>query len=106
MPEFLLESFVPNKDGLVADARTEPVARAAEQMRREGTRVRYLRSILLPRDEMCLYFFEAASAEDVAEAARRAGLPFERVTAAISVGDGSDPDGRQPPYHRANFSFE
>jgi hypothetical protein len=46
--------------------------------------MRYLSSIFLREDETCFYLFEAASADDVAEAARRATLRFERVAEAVS----------------------
>ena len=87
MAQFLLESFVPKEDGGAVEGRTGNARRAAEEMSREGTLVRYQRSIFLPEDETCFYLFEAASAEDVAETARRAGLPFERVAEAITAAE-------------------
>ena len=66
-----------------AVARDERRARsAAEQLAREGTPIRLLRSILVPEDEVCFYLYEAGSAEAVHEAVRRASLPFGRVTEA------------------------
>ena len=57
---------------------------ASEQMQAEGTPVRYLRSIFVPEDEACFYLYEAASADSVREAARRAGLPLASITEAIA----------------------
>jgi hypothetical protein len=54
----------------------------AAQLRAEGTPVHFLRSIFLPEDEICFLFFEGASEEVVAEAARRGRITFERVVAA------------------------
>lgn len=53
---------------------------ASAQLSRQGTPVRFVRSIFVPEDETCFHLYEAASAESVREAARRAALPFERVT--------------------------
>jgi hypothetical protein len=64
---------------LSADAR-----RASEQLTREGTSVRFVRTVFVPEDETCFHLYEAASADAVCEAARRAGLPLERVIEAIS----------------------
>jgi hypothetical protein len=48
-----------------------------------GGRVRYLRTTYLADDETCLHFFEAASVEHVADAARQAGLTTERITRSV-----------------------
>jgi hypothetical protein len=43
-------------------------------MRREGTPVRFLRSIFVPEDDTCFLLYEAPSARSVRQAAGRAGL--------------------------------
>jgi len=48
-------------------------------MAREGTQVRFLRSIFVPGDEICLLLITGPSAEAVAEVVRRASITFERV---------------------------
>jgi hypothetical protein len=53
--------------------------RSAGELTREGTPVRYVRSIFLPGDETCFDLYVASSAEAVGEAVTRAGVPFERV---------------------------
>ena len=79
MPEFLLECYVSRTDG-GAVARGEERARiAAEELTREATPIRFLRSIFVPEDETSFYLCEAASVEAVRELAKRAGLRFERV---------------------------
>jgi hypothetical protein len=45
--------------------------------------VRFLRSVFVPEDETCFYLYEAASVDDVREAARRAALPFATVVESI-----------------------
>jgi hypothetical protein len=84
MAEFLLELYVSRADRHVVEAGSERARAAAEQLTREGTPVRYLRSLFVPEEETCFYFYEAASAGDVREAARRAALPNENVAEAIS----------------------
>jgi hypothetical protein len=84
MPEFLVELYVSrNNPGVVAESRVR-ARRAADQMSREGAQVRFLRTMFVPEDETCFYMYEAATAEEVREAARRADLPFEHVAEAIT----------------------
>jgi hypothetical protein len=61
----------------------------SEQMKREGIRVRFLRSIFVPEDESCLCLYEAASPDAVRQAARRAGLAIERVSKAFTEEKGT-----------------
>lgn len=88
MPEFLVELYVSETDvgGVARGAENARVA--AEELTRQGTPVRYLRSIFVPEDETCFYLYEAASADAVREAAQRAALPFERVTAMVTESKG------------------
>ena len=86
MPRFLVELYVSRGDGAAVDAGCERARRAAEQLTREGTPVRYLRSIFVPEDETCFLLYEAAASGHVEDAARRAALRFERVTEAIEAG--------------------
>ena len=58
---------------------------AAQELTSEGTPVRYLRSLFVPDDELCLWLYEATSAEAVGEATRRAAIEVERVVAAVSI---------------------
>ena len=82
MAEFLVEVYTPK---LAEGALMKLVARlerAAEAMSAEIP-VTYVRSIHVPEDETCFHLFEAESADVVIEAGRRAGLTFDRVTAAV-----------------------
>ena len=84
MPEFLVELYVPRGGG-EAVARSVRLARlAAGELSREGRAVQCLRSIFVPDDETCFLLYEAASADDVVEAARRASLSFDRVALAVA----------------------
>ena len=84
MAEFLVELYVSGADGGAVDRGADRARLAAEALSREGTPVRYLRSIFVPEDETCLYLYEAASADTVRIAAERAALPFERVAEAVT----------------------
>jgi hypothetical protein len=88
MAEFLVELYVSRTDGAAVESGAESARLAAEELTREGTLVRYVRSIFVPDDETCFHLYEAAKVEDVVEAARRASLPFERIAEAIAARKG------------------
>ncbi|HZQ66279.1 MAG TPA: hypothetical protein VFA66_13750 [Gaiellaceae bacterium] len=83
MPEFLIELYVPRADTAAVERRAARARVAAEELSREGTPVRYLRSVFVPEDETCFLLWESARVEDVVEAARRASLRFERAVPAV-----------------------
>ena len=53
-------------------------------MRREGTPVRFLRSIFVPESDLCFLLYEAPTAKSVREAAGRAGLLPDGVRRTIT----------------------
>jgi hypothetical protein len=73
-PNFLIESYLApgEADDLPAALRLCAAADTADA-------ARYLMSVLVPDEEMCLHFFRAPSAEAVREISRRAGLGSQRV---------------------------
>ena len=81
MTEYLLELYAARSDAVDQD--TERARLAAEEHTRQGTPVRYLRSIFVPDDETCFLIFEAGSADAVRAVAERADLSFEHVATAI-----------------------
>ena len=84
MDSFLVEHYRP---GVATDELTRWASRvrdAVAALEREGKAVRFLRSAVVPRDESLLCVLEAASEELVREAYARAGIPFERISAAIT----------------------
>ena len=83
MSEFLVEVYVTREIARAATGSAE-VAAAAEQLTREGRRVRLVHSIVVPEDETCFYLFEAQTGDAVREAATRAGLRFDRVRKAVT----------------------
>jgi hypothetical protein len=83
VPWFLLELYVSREAEAAARRGAADARRAAEELTRAGTPVRFLRSIFVPADETWFLLFEADSAAAVREAARRAGLAVERVAEAV-----------------------
>ena len=83
--EFLVERYVPGLSELDVEAAADRARLVCEQMTAEGTEVRYLGSTFLPEEEACFCRFEAHSAAAVAEANRRAAIPFARIVAARHV---------------------
>lgn len=84
MATFLVELYRARDDAAAVRRGAHAARLAAEQLTREGTPVRFLRWLFVPEDETCFHMYEAASVEAVREAARRAALPFERVTEAVA----------------------
>jgi hypothetical protein len=81
---YLVEQYSP---GLTVDGLASSAARVRDMavaMSKEGRAVRYLRSTIVPADEALLCVFEAGSEELVREVYARAGVPFERLSAALS----------------------
>lgn len=82
---FLAELYLP---GSGAGGPAEAAARAraaAEKLASDGQSLRFLRITFVPEDETCFVAYEAATAETVAEAGRRAGLDFERIVPAVEA---------------------
>ena len=79
MAEFLVELYVSRTDPDAVGRDAERARTASAELTREGTPVRFLRSIFVPEDETCLFLFEAGSVDVVREAARRAALSFEHL---------------------------
>jgi len=82
--EYLAELYVSRSDGAFAERSTSRVRIAAAELTREGTPVRWVRSIFVPEDETCFVLCEAATADAVRETARRAALTFERIAEAVA----------------------
>jgi hypothetical protein len=79
MTEFLLELYVAKTNCAGIAVQANRLRRAAAELTAEGRPVQIVRSIFVPDDETCFVLVEAATAESVRDAARRAALPFERV---------------------------
>lgn len=65
-------------------ARNRRARLAADELARQGSGVRFERSIHLPEDEICFFVFSAASSRDAALVAQRAELSPLRVVEAVT----------------------
>jgi hypothetical protein len=82
--EFLVEHYWP---GVTEEA----FRHAAGLVRASADRldgIRFLHSTFVPEDEAAFCVFAASSSSLVAEAYRRAGVPFERILDALDVSGG------------------
>ena len=86
MPSYLVETFLARGDATDCAARWRRASSAAEELTREGTRVRFDHTIYVPEDEICFFVVDAPSARDVVRAAERASLQPFRVVEAVSSG--------------------
>jgi hypothetical protein len=76
---YVLELQLITGDATELAAAGERARSAAEQLTREGTAVRWVRSVYMPEDETGLLVFEAPTPEAVDRAGRRAALAYERI---------------------------
>ena len=83
MTRFTVEVFANRADGLEEEAAR--IRAAAAGVGPERIAVRYLSSILMPGDELCLHLFEGPSREAVRVAAVRAGLDPLRVIETVTA---------------------
>jgi hypothetical protein len=79
MKSYVVELRLPTGDATELAAAGERARTAAEQLSREGTAVRWVRSVYLPEEETCLLVFEAPTPEAVDRAGRRAALTYARI---------------------------
>ena len=85
MPTYMVERYLPR---ITSDQLLSAAARAKSttaEMTKEGTPIRYLRSIFVPGEEKCFCIFDGPSSEAVEQANRRAEIPFERVVEATQI---------------------
>ena len=86
----MVERYLPGLSRVELERQLERLGQVTR-----GTHVRYLGSTIVPDDEACFCQFEAASEEAVAEANRRAGMPFDRIVAAVAVSGATQREGRE-----------
>ena len=80
MATFLIEAYEPTRRGASLGDIERRARTATAELSREGTAVRYLRSIYVPADETRFHLIESPSIEAVQEVGRRAGLDFGRIS--------------------------
>jgi len=57
----------------------------AEEMRQDGSDIRYIRTTFAPEDGRCMCLFEAESDTEVKRLNDEAGLPYSRVVPAMDL---------------------
>ena len=82
---FLVEHYWPGITAEIFRSAAERVRATAEAMARGGTPIRYRHSTMVPADEAAFCVFDAGSVELVEQLYARAGVPFERIVAAVEV---------------------
>jgi hypothetical protein len=83
MTEFLVEFYISRTDAAARGRSVRRARLAAEEQTRQGTPVRYLRSMYLPDEETCFLLYEAESAEAARRTAALAAIAFEQVSEVI-----------------------
>jgi hypothetical protein len=82
---YVVERYLPGLDQERLVGMLGNLGRVTQELRDEGIAVRYLGSTIVLGDEACFCQFEGASEAAVAEANERAGVPFDRIVAAVTV---------------------
>jgi uncharacterized protein DUF4242 len=85
VPTYLVEAYMPRSHAQEARAAGSRARSVADELSREGTPVRYVRTTFLPDDETCFHLFDALSADAVEEVSRRAKLGHARVVSALDA---------------------
>ncbi len=85
MSKYLVERLLPGITPEQLTAAAAAAKRTTEEMAKEGTPIRYLRSTFVPGEDKCFCLFEGPSAEVVKQANDRASLPYQRVVDALHV---------------------
>ena len=84
MPSYLVETLLARGSAGERTARERRARSSAEELTRNGTRVRFEGSTHVPEDELCFFTFEAPSGKVAVLVAQRAGLETLRVVEAVS----------------------
>ena len=85
VPTYLVERYWPGVTMERLLEAVETVCRVMEEMGSTGTQLRYINSILLPREEVVFSVYHGPSAAAVGELDERAGIPVSRIVDAIVV---------------------
>ncbi len=85
MPKYVVERHLPDFSHSQIVAAATRAKETTAQMTREGTPVRYLRSIFVPGEDKCYCLFEGGSSDLVRQANERAELPVTSISEAVDV---------------------
>jgi hypothetical protein len=81
---YLVEHYLPGATERFS-ATADRVRAIAEAMARDGSPIRYLRSIVVPGDEAAFCVFDAASIDLVEQLYARAGVRYDRIVDAVEM---------------------
>jgi hypothetical protein len=84
---FFVEHYLPGRIVEQLTQAAERLRATLAEMQADGLPVAYVRSTIVPADEAFVCVIEAASEELVRDAYARAGISFDRISAAISPDD-------------------
>jgi hypothetical protein len=87
VPSYLVETYLARGHAGERAARERRARSAAEELTREGTRIRFAGSTYVPEDEICFFTFEAPSGPEAVLVAQRAALDPLRVVETVSSGE-------------------
>jgi hypothetical protein len=85
VPTYIVERYWP---GVTRDRLAQAIIRSREiiaLMNERDARIRYLRSTLVPGDEVVFSLYEGPSAEAIREANERSRFHFDRITEAVDL---------------------
>jgi hypothetical protein len=82
---FVAERYLPGITQEDLRTSVEALAAATKVLTAAGDEIRYLGSTFVPKEESCFCRFEAASAQIVERACRRADFPFARILEAEAL---------------------
>jgi hypothetical protein len=96
---YLVEWYQPALTEALLSRTARQIDRCTAELSREGTAVDLLLTLFMPDDEVAFCLFAAGSLASVEQACRRAELPWERITRAITCCAAAGP--RAPFHHPA-----
>jgi hypothetical protein len=85
VPCYLAEWYSPTLTGEQLDHTAALLEECAASMSGEGSSVQLLTMLAVPDDEVVFGVFAAGSAHVVDQTCRRAGIPIQRLTAAVDA---------------------
>jgi hypothetical protein len=85
MHSYLVETYAPRSRPRTARSTERRLRASAEQLEREGIRIRYVRATFLPDDDTCFHLVHASAPTAVDALCDRAGLPHARVVRAVEM---------------------
>jgi len=81
---YLVEWYQPALTEALLKRTARHIDRSTAELSKAGTAVDLLLTLFMPEDEVAFCLFAAGSLACVEQACRRAQLPFERITKAIT----------------------